>query len=87
MSIHDVVEGEVFTELERLIADDPDFCGCSSCKADAAALTMCQLPSIYSDDGLVEVTLDVGCSNPVLHATVIVTLAEAVAALKAHPRH
>jgi competence protein ComFB len=87
MTLHDVVEGEVFTELERIAEADPDFCGCDKCKADVAAFTLCQLPSMYSDDGLVEVSFGADDSNPVLHATVIVTLAEAVEAVKAHIRH
>jgi hypothetical protein len=87
MTLHDVVAGEVFTELDRIAAADPDFCGCLKCRADVAAFTLCQLPSIYSDDGLVEVSFDEGGPNPVLHATVIVTLTEAVKAVKAHVRH
>ena len=44
------------------------------------------MPSIYSDDP-VEVLLDADSSNPVLHATVVVSLQEALSAVKAQPRH
>ena len=87
MTLHDVVAGEVFHELDIMIAGDPEFCGCTKCRADVAAYTLCQLPAIYSDDGLVEFSFEAGEPQPVLHATVIVTLAEALQAVKAHVRH
>ena len=87
MTLHDVVAGEVFTELDRMIASDPEFCGCAKCRADVAAYTLCQLPAIYSDDGLVEFSFEAEEPQPVLHATVIVTLEHAMAAVKAHIRH
>ena len=86
MSPHDFVAAEIFSEMERMLAGDSDFCGCTKCKADVAAFALCQLPAIYSEYP-VEVSLDADVGNPVLHATVVVSVQEALTAVKAQPRH
>jgi competence protein ComFB len=87
MRPHDYVEEEVFRATDQLSDVDAEFCGCQKCRADVAAIALCQLPPMYAtgEDGAI--AAGEGFSDPVFHATVLTTVNVAIGAVKAHPRH
>ncbi len=87
MRPHNYVEEEVFKATDAMADADAEFCGCEKCRADVAAITLCQLPPIYATSEAGAIAAAERFSDPVLHATVLTTVNGAIAAVKAHPRH
>lgn len=87
MRPHNLVEDHVFEISDRLTAADAEFCGCEKCLTDVMAYALSQLAPAYvtSDDGraIIEARLE----QDGYHATITARVADAVRAVKAHPRH
>jgi hypothetical protein len=81
------IEWTVFTFTDQAAAADSEFCGCTKCKADAAAITLVGLEPIYStsDDGwnMAQSAVD----HPSVQARIRAKVEEAVRMVKARPRH
>lgn len=87
VNVHNYVEDEVFAVADRLTAADAEFCGCVKCLTDVSAYALAHLKPAYASSDVGRVITHVKLEQPAAHAEVTARVVEAIAAVKAHPRH
>lgn len=87
MRLHNFVEDQVFAIADRLTAADASFCGCEKCLTDVSAYALGHLRPAYATGDTGRVLTTNRLSSPAAHAEVTARVVEAIAAVKAHPRH
>ncbi len=87
MRPRNLVEDEVFDLADRLTAADVEFCGCEKCLTDVSAFALGHLKPAYATSAVGSVVTHLRLERPGAHAEMTARVVEAIAAVKAHPRH
>ncbi len=87
MRPHNLIEDHVFEISDRLTASDAEFCGCEKCLTDVMAFALAQIPPAYVSSEQGKAITEARLEQDNYHATIIVRVTEAIAAVKSHPRH
>ena len=72
---------------ERLVAADPDLCGCDQCRADVAAFALARVRPAYAASATGQIVSRVVGERPDRHAEIVARILEGIAVVEAHPRH
>lgn len=81
------VEWAVFSATDDLAALDPEFCGCTKCKADVAAISLVGLDPIYSTSEQGWELAQASVDHPSVQAAIHGKVEEALRLVKTRPRH
>jgi competence protein ComFB len=87
MRPHNLIEDHVFDVSDRLTAADAEFCGCEKCLTDVMAFALAQIPPAYVSSEQGRAITEARLVEDDHHTAITQKVNEAIAAVKAHPRH
>ena len=85
--IQNLMEQICEEELERLLAQHPEYCRCDACQTDVLTHALNHLPPRYADSELGRAVITVEGSYEQVRAKVVVVLLKALELVKRHPHH